>query len=174
MQDRDRSTCKLIYDTYSSVCLGICLRYARKRVDAEDMLQDGFLEVFQSIHTYSFNGSFEGWLKKVIIHQVFNYIRKHYKISNEIEEFEFVEASVQNDHSLEEVELLSIINSIPEKYKISFNLHAIEKYSHKEIAALLSIEESTSRSQFLRARNMIKKKLEDIQNFENKISQHGA
>jgi len=68
--------------------------------------------------------------------------------------------------------LLSIINSIPKKYKISFNLHAIENYSHKEIANLLSIEESTSRSQFLRARNMIQKKLKEIQNFENKVSKH--
>ena len=173
MQNRDRSACKIIYDTYSSVCLGICLRYARKRVDAEDMLQDGFLEVFESIHTYSFNGSFEGWLKKVIVNQVFNYIRKNYKFPSDTEEFEHIGSTIQNEHGLEERELLSVINSIPEKYKISFNLHAIEAYSHKEIACLLGIEESTSRSQFLRARNMIIKKLEEIQIFEDKISKHG-
>lgn len=156
------------------MCLGICLRYARKRVDAEDMLQDGFLEVFESIHKYSFNGSFEGWVKKVIVNQVFNFIRKNYKLPIDDEEFEFIVPTIQNEHGLEEMELLSVINSIPEKYKISFNLHAIEAYSHKEIAELLGIEESTSRSQFLRARNMIIKKLEEIQIFENKISRHGS
>jgi RNA polymerase sigma-70 factor (ECF subfamily) len=174
VQKRDRSACQIIYDTYSGVGFGICLRYARKRVDAEDMLQDGFLAVFETIHTFKFDGSFEGWLKKVIVNQVFNYIRRNYKILSESEVFEHLGSVIQNEHGLEEQELLSVINSLPEKYKISFNLHAIEAYSHKEIANLLGIEESTSRSHFLRARNMIIKKLEEIQIFENKISKHGT
>ncbi len=154
--------------------MGICLRYARKRSDAEDMLQEGFIEVFRKIKSYSFKGSFDGWVKKVVFNQVINYIRKHYKLNEVYGGLDDLNLVGKPVDRLGEEELLSIINSIPEKYKIVFNMYAVDRYSHKEIGEKLSIKESTVRSLFFRARNMIKEKLNNIQNIENKTLNYGS
>ena len=151
----------------------MCLRYARNRSDAQDMLQDGFLAIFESIESFKFQGSFEGWLKRIVMRQIIATIRKNYQ-SKQDWEIEIIEINqpeaLQNLHK---EDILKIVHSIPEKYRIVFNLIAVENYSHKEVADFLNIEETTSRSIYHRSRKMLKERLNRIDTFEKKIINYG-
>ena len=160
-----RTAQKRLYDLYAAKMYGICMRYAKNYHDAQDILQDGFIAVFKYLHTFKNKGSFEGWVKRIMI----NTAVKHYKekithLSISIDKME--ENGVSNNELKEECsrvelkELTEIIQTLPAQYRIVFNMHAIEGYSHKEIANTLNISEGTSRSNYLRARSILKYKLE--------------
>ena len=137
--------------------MAVCLRYARSREEAEDLLQDAFIKVFDSIVDFQFKGSLEGWIRKITV----NTALRHYQRHNIRPEYNGVEwdADIAEEPDvyarLEEEDLLRIVARLPDGYRVVFNLFAIEGYNHKEIADLLGIQESTSRSQLVKARKML-------------------
>ncbi len=153
---------KQLYEKYASAMLGICLRYVREKETAYDLLQDGFVTLFTKIHTYSGNGSFPAWVKKIFVNTVLEYLRKNdiLRISKEIEEaYHLEDIDVSVFEQMSENELLECIGRLPDGCRIVFNMYAIEGYSHVEIAQMLNIQESTSRTRYVRARQFLQKML---------------
>lgn len=144
-----------LYDLYSAKMLGICYRYAYRREDAEDMLQEGFVKIFNQLSTFENRGSFEGWMKRVIVNTCINFLKRTKKFNEHLAldaayYIEYKEESMAS--KLLGKQIIECIRLLPIGYRTILNLYAIEGYSHKEIAGLLEIEESTSRSQFTRAK----------------------
>lgn len=163
--DGDRVHQKVLFDKYSRKMMTLCLRYSRNQHEAEDFLQDGFIKVFRSLKQYNHKGSFEGWIRRIMVNTALSKVsRKSFKAeNNNIEEYEHVEATnpeVISSMSVDEI--LKVISKLPEGYRLVFNLFAIEGYSHKEIAAMLNIEEGTSRSQLAKARKSLQKEIENM------------
>lgn len=145
--------------------LGVCLRYTRHEMEAEDILQDAFIKVFDHIDKFEFKGSFEGWIRRIVINTALkNYSKKSFK-HEQIGLESQPELPLEPDiyAHLQEEELLRLITRLPDGYRIVFNLYAIEGYNHKEIAELLGIQESTSRSQLVKARKMLQVMIIDLQ-----------
>jgi RNA polymerase sigma-70 factor (ECF subfamily) len=152
---------KMLYDTYSSVLFGICLRYSKNEEEAQDILQDSFIKIFTKLDTYQFTGSFEGWLKRIVTNTSIEYYRK--KITMEhLEEIGFNKyLAIDSDRGLEVEELLKMIQELPEGYRMVFNMYAIDGYTHGEIATKLNISEGTSKSQLSRARAYLQRKFKE-------------
>jgi RNA polymerase sigma-70 factor (ECF subfamily) len=161
----DRISQKALFDRYSGKMLAVCSRYSRHLMEAEDLLQDGFIKVFTNLEQYKFEGPFEQWIRRIMINNAIkNCHRKsfqnEYSVGDELPEtFEDPEAI----DSMSERELLGLISELPDGYRMVFNLYAIEGYSHKEISESLKIEESTSRSQLVKARKVLQDKLLKLQ-----------
>ena len=150
-----------LYHRFSPKMLSVCYRYAKSREDAEDMLQEGFIKVFSQISKYENRGSLEGWILRIIVHTCINHLKKNRKFNDHVDlayagNLMIREESIQG--ILQAKHIVECIRMLPIGYRTVLNLYAIEGYSHREIGNLLDIEESTSRSQYTRARNM----LEDI------------
>ena len=158
----DRYMQKLLYQKFASKMLGICMRYCKSKDEAEDVLQDSFIKIFKNITTFKEAGSFEGWIKRIVVNTALNNYRSNFKRYFQTEIDEIHETSqmqhIAND-SLSEKELLKMIKELPEGYRMVFNLYAIEGYTHKEIGEMLEISENTSKSQLSRARVYLQKKL---------------
>lgn len=137
---------------------GICLGYANDRDQAKDILQDGFIKIFASIKNYNNNGSLEWWVRRIIVNTAIDYYRKSIKELNnvDIEEAENMDGETSILENIYEKELLSLIQKLPEGSRIIFNLFVIEGYNHLEISELLNISQGTSKSQFSRARLLLK------------------
>jgi len=162
----DRKAQQELYDRYSRLLLGVCLRYAIDKAEAEDILQDSFIKIFFSIKDYSGTGSFAGWMRKVAVNTAITHYHKNlkYRYQVEIEEYETVETgtiSFEEDFYTSE-ELYKVLNELPAGYRMVFNLYAIEGYKHKEIAEMLGIDTNTSKSQYSRAKSAIRDKLEKL------------
>ncbi|MEN8120851.1 MAG: sigma-70 family RNA polymerase sigma factor [Bacteroidota bacterium] len=164
---QDRAAQKILYDRYAGLMLAICMRYVYERSEAEDILQEGFLKIFLKIDEFEGRGSFEGWLKRVFVntaithyHKNSKYNKYHYEISD-VQETKF-EKETYNESEFTSEELFNVVNSLPEGYKMVFNLYAIEGYKHKEISKLLKIDINTSKSQYSRAKKVIRKKLSQL------------
>jgi RNA polymerase sigma factor (sigma-70 family) len=158
---------KALYDKYAGRMLAVCIRYARDRAEAEDILQDGFIKIFDNISSFKGEGSFEGWIRRIIVNTALNQYRKN-SSRNEVYEYEMQDFDATHDEmnamsKLSEKELLRIIAELPDGYRLVFNLYAIEGYSHKEISEMLLIKESTSRSQLVKARQVLQQKINQIQ-----------
>jgi len=140
---------------------GICLRYTGNYQDAQDTLQEGFISIFENIRQFGFNGSFEGWIRKIMIHAALRNNRnsnKTIELNNEIQ----ISDEINDDEPDEKVgseKLLSFIRELPPMYRAVFNLYAIEAYSHKEISEILNISDVTSRSNLSRARSILREKI---------------
>ncbi len=146
---------KELFRRYQRMLLGTCLRYSRDKSEAEDILLEGFLQIYSKIGTYSNNGSFEGWMKRVMVHTAIDYFRKNRKENTHlnIEDYNnIVSEDFDAVKQLSAKEILELIQTLPQGYRIVFNLFAIEGYSHKEIAEKLEVSESTSKSQVRKAR----------------------
>jgi RNA polymerase sigma factor (sigma-70 family) len=146
---------KLLYDKYARRMMGLCLRYGGDQAIAEDMMQEGWIKVFRNLHSFGFKGSFEGWIKKIMVNTSLDYLRKNKNHFNQLEieaTRETISSEISSSDPLSTKELLHIIQKLPTGYRTVFNLFAIEGYSHKEIATMLSISENTSKSQYSRAR----------------------
>jgi RNA polymerase sigma factor (sigma-70 family) len=145
---------KALYERYASKMLGVCMRYAESREEAEDMLQEGFIRVYQSITTYRKMGSFEGWVRRVMVFTAINMYKSRLRKYKEELMHEDFDQPVQDDmlDRISAREITSLIQMMPEGYRVIFNLFAVEGYSHKEIAEQLNIAVGTSKSQFARAR----------------------
>lgn len=149
---------ELLYNRYSPKMLGVCYRYAFNREDAEDMLQEGFIKVFSTLHLFKNEGSLEGWIRKIIVNTCINFLKKHKKFNDTIDISYASEIHSSQDLIPSIVQAKDIIESIrllPMGYRTVLNLYAIEGYSHLEISRMLDIEEVTSRSQYARAKKLL-------------------
>ena len=163
----DAASQKELFLRFSGRMLGVCNRYARNSADAEDILQDAFIKVFDKLHQFKFEGSFEGWVRRIVV----NTALKKYSVSRYEKEVSGYEIKEKDESILEpsayshltEKELLEMINNLPDGYRIIFNLYVIEGYQHDEIAKMLGIQAGTSRSQLVKARNMLQKQLSELQ-----------
>lgn len=156
---------KKLYERFSPKMYALCLRYARNRMEAEDIMQDGFIRVFRKMHTFKHKGSFEGWIRRIMVHTAIKYFKKGSN-KNEFSNLEEVsEKKVESKAvgNISEAELLQLIDTLPLGYKTVFNLYVIEGYKHHEIAEMLDIGESTSRSQLLKARKVLQNALKKLQ-----------
>lgn len=146
-----------LYNRYSPKMLSVCYRYAPSREDAEDMLQEGFIKVFSQIHTFQNKGAFEGWIRRIMVHTCINVLKRNKKFSDNVELEHALQASVKEavPSIMQAKQVVECIRLLPVGYRTVLNLFAIEGYSHKEIAAMMDIEESTSRSQYTRAKGML-------------------
>jgi RNA polymerase sigma factor (sigma-70 family) len=152
---------KELYNRYSPKMLAVCYRFGHNREDAEDMLQEGFIKVFSQIHTFRNQGAFEGWVRRIIVHTCINNLKKNKKFNESVDIIHATTLHVREESVpsiVQAKQVVECIRLLPIGYRTVLNLYAIEGYSHKEIAGMLDIEESTSRSQYTRAKQM----LEDI------------
>jgi RNA polymerase sigma factor (sigma-70 family) len=158
----DRNAQKGLFDKYSRRMMGICMRYAPDREEAQDMLQEGWIKVFKNLHSFRFEGSAEGWIKRIMVNTCLEILRKNKKMANQVEideVYESIYTEINSSDAMSAKELMKLIHKLPAGYRTVFNLFAIEGYSHKEIAAMLSITENTSKSQYSRARMHLQKML---------------
>ncbi|MEP7233191.1 MAG: sigma-70 family RNA polymerase sigma factor [Ginsengibacter sp.] len=165
----DASVQEVLYNRFSPRMLGVCYRFARNREDAEDMMQEGFIKVFSQIHQFRGQGALEGWIRRIVVHTCINILKKNKKFSDSVDLFHASTLHLNEDNIpslLQAKQVVECIRLLPLGYRTVLNLYAIEGYSHREIASILDIEESTSRSQYTRAKSM----LEDIL-LKNKILQ---
>jgi RNA polymerase sigma factor (sigma-70 family) len=155
-----------LYDQYAPMLLAVCVRYVADRSEAEDILQESFFKILKSIKEYTGKGHFENWMRKIVVNTAITHFhreKKHY-YHDEIEtvnEYE-LQFNISPDKEFEEQELFGLLARMPEGYRMIFNLYAIEGYKHKEIAEQLHIDESTSKTQYLRAKNWIIKEMKKL------------
>ncbi len=152
---------KALFMRYSGQLLTVSRRYARNHMEAEDWLQDAFIRIFKSIHQFKFEGSFEGWMRRIVVNTALKHFNKK-SFQNEksgLDDLYETSVDAQALIQLHQEELLKLIENLPDGYRVIFNLHAIEGYSHKEIGKMLQIGESTSRSQLTKARKTLQKKV---------------
>lgn len=166
LKKEDRNSQRTLYEHCSAKMYGVCLRYVNNPEIAKDILHDGFIKVFTSIKSYRNEGSFDGWIRKIIVNTALEYIRQR-KDYLEVD-IEFAKSNVakvvNNEHDLNF--FLGIVAELPPQYRTVFNLYAIDEYSHSEIAAMLDITESTSKSNYSRAKAIIREKLERVTEFK--------
>lgn len=146
-----------LYERFSGKMYAVCLRYARSSADAADMLQEGFVKVFTKLDQYHFQGSFEGWIRKIMVNTALRTYQKQ-RFDMEQSGYEILpDQPVDPDAIaiLSEAELITLIGKLPDGYRVIFNLVAVEGYSHAEAAQALGIQESTSRSQLTKARRWL-------------------
>lgn len=151
---------KALYDWLHPQMLGVCMRYASDRDQAQDMLQEGFIRVFRKIETYNNQGSFEGWVRKVIVNTALQVLRKEKKAevsSLDDDSLMVVDYRANAQEQLQAADVLKTIQNLPRGYRMVFNLFAIEGYSHEEIASQLDISVNTSYSQYHRAKALLRK-----------------
>ena len=153
-----RKAQELLYKKFAAKMLGVCLRYAIDKPEAEDMLQNGFITVFGKINDYRGDGSFEGWVRRIMVHSAIAYYRKHHKMIVVEMDDTIPEQSVNPTAAanLDAEDLLLIIQNLAPGYRMVFNLYAIEGYSHREIGEMMGISEGASKSQLSRARSILK------------------
>ena len=163
---KDRHAQHALYESCSAKMYGLCLRYVGNADIAKDVLHDGFVKVFSSIKSYRGEGSFEGWVRRIIVNTALEYLRqrKDYmevdidQANNSVTD----KTTSEYDYSF----LLDLVMKLPPQYRTVFNLYAIDEYSHAEIAEMLNISESTSKSDYSRARAILKSKLELLVEFK--------
>lgn len=156
---------KTLFDKTSSKMMVVCLRYFPNRMEAEDILQDGYIKVFQNIGNYKHDGSFEGWMRRIFANTALDEIRRRKTVLEEqdVSDFSYkITNHEKTDGNLQADDLLKMVQELPDGYRIVFNMFAIEGYSHKEISDILEISENTSKSQFFRARALLRTQLEKI------------
>lgn len=152
---------KKLYELLSGKMFGVCMQYAKDYTEAEDILQDGFIKVFTKISQFNFQGSFEGWVRRIMVNCALERFRKQnilYNVS-EIQEYDTKFATDDVMSELSGKELLSVIQELTPQYKTVFNLYAIEGYSHQEISEMLNISVGTSKSNLSRARVILQDKV---------------
>jgi len=157
-KQNDSSVQQELYNKYSPRMLSVCYRYAKTREDAEDMLQEGFIKVFTQIHQFESRGSLEGWILRIMVHTCINHLKKNKRFNESIDLLHAENIGIREDFipsTLQAKQVVESIRSLPIGYRTVLNLYAIEGYSHKEISSMLDVEESTSRSQYTRAKSLL-------------------
>lgn len=168
-QKQDIQAQSAIYNLYASKLFTLCLKYSKNHAEAQDNLQDSFLTIFKKIKQYKGKGSFEGWMKRIVINTALQRYRKE-GVLDVIKDNDIKDEVVEVEVETEEISLdflLDIIQQLPDKYRLVFNLYVLDGFSHKEIAQMLNISEGTSKSNLSRARLILKGKIEENQ-FKNK------
>jgi RNA polymerase sigma-70 factor (ECF subfamily) len=154
----------LLFDKFSKKMMAVCLRYSKNQEESEDVLQEGFVKVFSKLKDFNHTGSLEGWIRRIMVNTALDQIRKNTKFQNDVQlesvDYHLGESDNQILGELMAEDLLKLISKMPDGYKVVFNMFAIEGYSHQEIATTLGITESTSKSQYMRAKGYLRYKLE--------------
>jgi RNA polymerase sigma-70 factor (ECF subfamily) len=167
-KNNDRKAQEQLYRLYSPKLFTACLKYSRNYTEAQDNLQDGFIIIFNKINQYAFKGSFDGWLKRVMINNVLQQYRNQTFLSLVNEDVPDNYEIEVDDEDISIDYLLKIIQELPDRYRLVFNLFVNDDYSHAEIAEMLSINIGTSKSNLSRARMILKEKIEQHKTEENK------
>ena len=163
---------KVVYDRFSSKMMAVCIRYCANRADAEEVLLDGFMRVFDKVDQFREDGSFEGWVRRVMVTESLMFLRKNKQWRQEISiddmpgepDYEWADTAVN------ESDLLRMVNQLPDGYRTVFNLYAIEGYAHAEIAEMLGISEGTSKSQLSRARTLLQMNLKKLEQESQRLT----
>ena len=149
----NRSAQRMLFEKYAPSMLSVCRQYIKDLHYAEDVMLSGFVKVFNNLHTFRGEGSFEGWVRRIMIHESISYLRKNQFVVFDSEVLEQVShAELIPAPNLDEEAIQSLIDALPDGYKMVFVLYAVEGYKHQEIASMLNISESTSKSQLFKAR----------------------
>lgn len=165
--DNNRHAQQKIYSKHAPKMLSICRQYVKDVQQAEDIMITAFMKVFTNLKAFEHKGSFEGWVRRIMVNECISYLRVQKKVSFLEDEF-FVEDTFNNIESHFSVEdIQSLIDSLPDGYKMVFNLYAIEGFKHQEIAKMLGINEGTSKSQLSHARRMLKEQINKLKNYDN-------
>ena len=163
---QDRQAQQQLYQRYAGKMYALCCRYVKDRMDAEDVLVMSFTKIFDRISQYKGEGSFEGWIRRVVVNESLTYLRKHKNmyLETDIEDAAYEPDYQRLENDLEAGDLMKLIESLPVGYRTVFNMYAIDGYNHQEIADQLGISENTSKSQLSRARALLQKKLNELEN----------
>lgn len=154
---------RALFERFAPKMMAVCLRYSKDREQAEDVLQDGFVKVFMKLSDFKSEGSLEGWIRRVMVNTALDQLRKNGKLLGDISTDDVAYKLEHNDpieENLMAEDLMKLVLAMPEGYKVVFNMFAIEGYSHAEIAATLGITESTSKSQYSRAKAYLRERIE--------------
>lgn len=161
-----------LYNKYSAKMLGVCFRYTKSKEEAEDVLQEGFIKVFNKISSFKSRGSFEGWLRRIMVNTAINHYKAKKKYQTQdidlnskhlVDSYASDEETIEVDETLPKEELMKILQDLPEGYRFVFNMFVIEGMKHSEIAAELNISVNTSKSQLFKARRWLRQRIEERQ-----------
>lgn len=162
LRNGERVAQKALFDKLKARMYAVCLRYMPTNFEAEDVLLTGFAKVFSEIHRFDEKGPLEAWVRRIMVNQALQELRRKRMLFVQVNESEEVPASEVPDVHLAVEDLMQLINKLPQGYRAVFNLYAIEGYSHQEIATLLGISEGTSKSQLSRARLLLQQQLQEV------------
>ncbi len=165
----DRKAQKEIYQLFAGKLFSICLKYSKNKQEAQDNFQDGFVTIFDKIGQFNFKGSFEGWLKRVMVNTILLKYRKKTVLNIVTEEIPDEVVVDIDDDEISLDFLLNLIQELPDRYRMVFNLYVLDGCSHKEIAKMLKIAEGTSKSNLARARGILKQKIEVYQESQQSV-----
>ncbi len=161
----DRKSQRDLFELYAPKMMSVCRRYARHQLEAQDMMQEGFIKMFMNLEKFQFEGSFEGWVRRIMVNTALKKVSKksfsHERIGIDETYEGKIDASIISELNAEQ--LLEMVSQLPEGYRIVFNMYVLEGFSHKEIGAKLGIGESTSRSQLVKARRILQTKVLESQ-----------
>ena len=167
-----------VFEKYYGLMLAICIRYSNNREVARDLLQDGFIKIFEKIEQFDESFSFIGWMKRIMVNNAIDHYRKNARNPKEDDEVALINKTSDDDviSDISYKEILKCIQLLPNGYRTIFNMYVIEGYTHKEIADLLGIAEGTSKSQLNKAKAILRKKIEELRNYNTQnedIEQYG-
>ncbi len=166
-KQNDRRAQRQLYERFAPKMFGVCRRYIRNETDVEDVLLKGFFKVFSNIQQFQGQGSFEGWVRRIMVNESLMFLRKKKNLSTlsvvELNEQIDKPTEMNPESKIREGEILKLLDHLPVGYRTVFNLYAIEGYGHKEIAELLNVSINTSKSQLLKARRMLQKMLQNVE-----------
>jgi len=165
--ENNRHAQQKIYSRFAPKMLSVCRQYIKDLHQAEDIMITAFMKVFTNMKNFEHKGSFEGWIRRIMVNECISFIRAEKKVKF-IEDEKYIEESfnnIESQFSVEDIQFL--IDSLPEGYKMVFNLYCIEGFKHQEIAAMLGINEGTSKSQLSHARKMLQDNISKLKNYDN-------
>lgn len=166
-KEQSREAQQQIFEQYSPKMLGVCRQYVNDLHHAEDLMLQGFFKVFTNIEKFKGTGSFEGWIRRIMVNTCISYLRKKNPVQVSDEDFVFNDVATESLENTSVADIQKLIDELPEGYKLVFNLYAIEGYKHSEIAEKLQISESTSKSQLFKARKCLQASYEKINQVRN-------
>ena len=154
---------KALYHQYNRLLYGLCLRYSDNADDAQDIMQDGFIRIFSKLNTFRGQGSFEGWMRRIMVHTAIEHYRRNSRFFMvDVEQAKGVELDANVLSNMGREEIMNLVKQLPAGYRTVFNLYVIEGYTHQEIGLMLDISTGTSKSQLSRAKKILKEKIENM------------
>ncbi|MBT8252655.1 MAG: RNA polymerase sigma factor [Flavobacteriaceae bacterium] len=163
----DREAQHLLFETHAPKMLSVCRYYIRDIQQAEEAMLNGFLKVFTNIKSFKGTGSFEGWMRRIVVREAISYLRNKQTVEFNTEEIETYQTEYVENVDLEVQDIQRLIDDLPEGYKIVFVMHVIEGFKHHEIAGMLKISESTSKSQLFKARRRLQEQIKQLNKIRN-------
>jgi len=154
---------QILFDKYSSKMLSVCRYYIKDLQHAEDAMLEGFFKVFSHLKSFRNEGSFEGWIRRIMVRECISFLRRRKKVEFSLEEVDYTSSQeIITDSYLEAEEIQQMIDALPEGYKLVFVMYVVEGYKHHEISELLNISEGTSKSQLFKARKLLQQKINEL------------